>query len=54
MNECYENGWIMLMEVDGEGGKWVIELLKDIVFDIGKYVIEFVFGDIYIREGFNL
>ncbi|MDO6847966.1 carboxymuconolactone decarboxylase family protein [Priestia megaterium] len=54
MNERYENGWKMLMEVDGEGGKRVIESLKDIAPDLGKYVIEFAFGDIYTREGLNL
>ena len=54
MNERYENGWKTLMEVDGEGGKRVIESLKDIAPDIGKYVIEFAFGDIYTREGLNL
>ncbi|MEH7200743.1 carboxymuconolactone decarboxylase family protein [Priestia megaterium] len=53
-NERYENGWKTLMEVDGEGGKRVIESLKDIAPDIGKYVIEFVFGDIYTKEGLNL
>lgn len=54
MNERYENGWKTLMEVDGEGGKRVIESLKDIAPDVGKYVIEFAFGDIYTREGLNL
>ncbi|ANF47331.1 carboxymuconolactone decarboxylase [Priestia megaterium] len=54
MNERYENGWKALMEVDGEGGKRVIESLKDIAPDLGKYVIEFAFGDIYTREGLNL
>ncbi|MBY0029318.1 carboxymuconolactone decarboxylase family protein [Priestia aryabhattai] len=54
MNERYENGWKTLMEVDGEAGKRVIESLKDIAPDIGKYVIEFAFGDIYTREGLNL
>lgn len=54
MNERYENGSKTLMEVDGEGGKRVIESLKDIAPDIGKYVIEFAFGDIYTREGLNL
>lgn len=54
MNERYEDGWKKLMEVDGEGGKRVIEALKDIAPDLGKYVIEFAFGDIYTREGLNL
>ncbi|WP_394514420.1 carboxymuconolactone decarboxylase family protein [Priestia aryabhattai] len=54
INERYENGWEKLMEVDGEGGKRVIESLKDIAPDLGRYVIEFAFGDIYTRQGINL
>jgi len=42
------------MEVDGEGGSRVIESLQDIAPDLGKYVIEFGFGDIYSREGLDL
>ncbi len=54
INERYENGWKKLMEVDGEGGKRVIESLKDIAPDLGRYVIEFAFGDIYKRKGISL
>ncbi|UOE63163.1 carboxymuconolactone decarboxylase family protein [Priestia filamentosa] len=54
MNERYEDGWKKLMEVDGEGGRREIESLKDIAPDLGKYVIEFAFGDIYTRKGINL
>ncbi|WP_423251804.1 carboxymuconolactone decarboxylase family protein [Priestia megaterium] len=54
MNERYENGWEKLMEVDGEGRKRVIESLKDIAPALGRYVIEFAFGDIYIRQGISL
>ncbi|MCM3006139.1 carboxymuconolactone decarboxylase family protein [Priestia koreensis] len=54
MNQRYENGWNKLMEVDGEGGKRVIESLKGLAPDIGKYVIEFAFGDIYTRTGISL
>ncbi|MBU8589654.1 carboxymuconolactone decarboxylase family protein [Priestia megaterium] len=42
------------MEVDGEGGKRVIESLKDIAPALGRYVIEFAFGDIYTRQGISL
>ncbi len=42
------------MEVDGEGGKRVIESLEDIAPDLGRYVIEFAFGDIYKRQGISL
>lgn len=53
-NERYQRGWQKLMEVDGEGGQRVIESLKDIAPDLGKYVVEFAFGDIYPREGLDL
>lgn len=52
--ERYERGWNKLMEVDGTGGAKVIESLKDISPDLGKFVIEFAFGDIYSREGLDL
>ncbi|WP_375140117.1 carboxymuconolactone decarboxylase family protein [Priestia aryabhattai] len=54
MNERYENRWEKIMEVDGEGGKRVIESLKNIAPDLGRYVIEFAFGDIYTRQGISL
>lgn len=50
----YERGWQKLMEIDGEGGERVIESLLDIAPDLGRYVIEFAFGDIYSREGIDL
>lgn len=52
--ERYERGWEKLMEVDGTGGAKVIESLKDISPDLGQFVIEFAFGDIYTREGLDL
>jgi 4-carboxymuconolactone decarboxylase len=54
MNERYERGWERLMKVDGEGGKGVIESLKEIAPDLGQYVIEFAFGDIYSRGELDL
>jgi 4-carboxymuconolactone decarboxylase len=53
-NERYQRGWQKLMEVDGEGGERVIESLKEIAPDLGKYVVEFAFGDIYSRKGLDL
>ena len=50
----YEKGTARLAEVDGTGGKNVVESLKDIAPDLGRYIIEFAFGDIYRREGLNL
>lgn len=52
-NERYERGWENLMRIDGEGGRRVIETLQEIAPDLGRYVIEFAFGDIYARPGLD-
>ena len=48
--ERFKRGWEKLKEIDGEAGEKVIESLKDISPDLGKYTIEFPFGDVYSRE----
>lgn len=53
-NERYQRGWERLVEIDGEGGEQVIESLKGVAPDLGKYVVEFAFGDIYSRKGLDL
>jgi len=50
----YESGLVKLLEIDGVSGKNVMESLKDIAPDLGRYIVEFAFGDIYNREGLNL
>jgi 4-carboxymuconolactone decarboxylase len=50
----YQKGWEKLKEIDGEAGAKVIESLKDICPDLGRYTIEFPFGDIYARPGLDL
>lgn len=50
----YQKGWEKLKEIDGEAGEKVIESLKDICPDLGRYTIEFPFGDIYARPGLDL
>jgi 4-carboxymuconolactone decarboxylase len=50
----YERGWEKLKEIDGEAGERVMEALKDIAPDLGRYTIEFPFGDIYCRPGLDL
>lgn len=50
----YERGWEKLKEIDGEAGETVINSLKDISPDLGRYTIEFPFGDIYSRPGLDL
>jgi hypothetical protein len=50
----YESGLKKLGEVDGEGGAKVIENLKDISPDVGRYLIEFPFGDVYSCPALDL
>lgn len=53
-SERYQRGWEKLKEIDGEAGEKVIESLKDIAPDLGKYIIEYPFGDVYARQGLDL
>lgn len=48
-NKRYENGLARLAEVDGQAGEHVIQSLQHIAPDLGRYIIEFAFGDIYRR-----
>jgi 4-carboxymuconolactone decarboxylase len=50
----YQQGWEKLQEIDGTAGEKVIESLKTIAPDLGRYIIEFAFGDIYSRPGLDL
>jgi 4-carboxymuconolactone decarboxylase len=50
----YERGLERLAEVHGHAGENVIKALQDIAPDLGKYIVEFAFGDIYCRGNLNL
>lgn len=50
----FEVGWEMLERIDGEAGNRVIAALSDIAPDLGRFVVEFGFGDVYTRPGLNL
>ena len=50
----FEQGWEQLAKVDGKGGEGVINALEGIAPDLGRYIIEFAFGDIYTRKGLSL
>lgn len=50
----FELGLEKLREIDGAGGEEVIRSLEDIAPDLGRYIVEFAFGDIYAREGLTL
>lgn len=54
MSYSYETGLDILNKVDGKAGENVIQSLKEIAPDLGKYIIEFAFGEIYNREGLSM
>ena len=43
-----------LKKIDGKGVAAVIRSLETISPDLGKYIVEFAFGDIYERNGLSL
>jgi 4-carboxymuconolactone decarboxylase len=53
-SDRFRSGWERLMEVDAEGGEQVIESLRDIAPDLGRYVVEFAYGEIYQRPVLDL
>lgn len=53
-SERFKIGWEKLKEIDGDAGERVIESLQDISPDLGKFIIEYAFGDIYSRAGLDL
>lgn len=46
----YEKGLIKLSEIDGSAGEKVVAPLGD----LGRYIVEFAFGDIYSRGEISL
>lgn len=50
----FENGLEQLRAIDGIGGENVIKSLADISPDLGKFIVEFAFGDIYTRKVLNM
>ena len=53
-DERRKRGIEKLKEVDGDNGERVIASLEGIAPDLGRYILEFAFGDIYCREGLSL
>jgi 4-carboxymuconolactone decarboxylase len=45
----YAMGWEALARIDGHAGEQVIAALADVAPDLGRFIIEFGFGDIYTR-----
>jgi 4-carboxymuconolactone decarboxylase len=53
-SERYERGFQKLREVLDDAGEQVIDSLREIAPDLGRYSIEFAFGDVYCRSGLDL
>jgi 4-carboxymuconolactone decarboxylase len=53
-NERYERGLRKLAEVDPEAGRQVMDALNSIAPDFARYLVEYVFGDIFHRPGLDL
>lgn len=49
----FETGMDNLVKIDGAGGENVVNSLQDVAPDLGKYIMEFAFGDIYERKGLD-
>ena len=49
-DERYARGRERLFEVDGTAGERVVDTLGD----LGRYIAEFAFGDVYSRPGLSL
>lgn len=50
----FHTGMENLKKIDGKDGEAVIRSLETISPDLGRYIVEFAFGDIYERNGLSL
>lgn len=50
----YRNGWEALRRIDGHVGEQIVASLADLAPDLGRFIVEFGFGDIYTRPGLGL
>ena len=53
-DERLNKGIERLKEVDGCAGERVVASLAEVAPDLGRYILEFAFGDVYCREGLSL
>ena len=50
----YKRGLAQLEAVSGTHGAKVVQSLEDIAPDLGRYIVEFAYGDIFARPGLDL
>lgn len=54
MEERYNRGLKNIEKIHPQASKALMENLKDIAPDLGRFVIEFPYGDVYERKGLDL
>lgn len=54
IDDRYERGFEKFMAVDGKGGQKAVDDLEELVPELGRYLVEYPFGDIYSRPGLDL
>jgi len=52
-NERYKRGLAALRALDAEASAKVVASLQDIAPDMGRFIIEFAYGDVYSRAGLD-
>lgn len=53
-DDRYRRGLAQLEAVSGAQGAAVVQSLDDIAPDLGRYIVEFAYGDIFMRPGLDL
>jgi len=53
-NDRYERGLQKLKEIEENAAENILESVRDIAPDFGRYIVEFPFGDILSRPGLDL
>ena len=53
-DDRFQTGLKQFREIDGEAIEKIIDELKDVSPDLGKFIIEYAYGDIYSRKGLDL
>lgn len=53
-DDRYQRGLAQLEAVSGPHGAAVVESLNDIAPDLGRYIVEFAYGDVFTRPGLDV
>jgi 4-carboxymuconolactone decarboxylase len=53
-NERYARGWETLRRINGAEADKVMAALGDVAPDLGRYIVEFPYGDLMQRPGLDL